>query len=430
MKIQSNLVGEGNRKGAGLAAAMLLSLLCSCIPFTYDPAAFDAEHEKCIYFSMNIEPVPAVSDVTLEIPLPRDHFINVKSAVTYASFAAPAGYTSQILVDACGNGRLSINMTGQFSGRLHTAQYSISEKMALPEFMIAETAFPDSFPAALDPCLEEGDYIPVNDPVVREIARRCRRNSLTGTIFAVADFFDALYYDDDLLAQRISNHSTQSVLLAGEKDLYRTALEVVADNAGACYEKARLGAAVLRACGIPTRIVHNDGHGWNEVYIPGQGWIPIDFSHPERDKIRVFPYEPWIVDNYVNVIAVGERHEPLYSFNWDKEVLVSDFIFHVPVTANRWDVAAIYAGEPTFFQDMKVIAVSSETNESGVTPFFLYAVDNQAVLYREGAFYYFSVNGAPRVEIQFGVAMQVLVDGIGTDIRFSNPVAGYILIER
>jgi hypothetical protein len=66
--------------------------------------------------------------------------------------------------------------------------------------------------------------------------------------------------------------------------LQQTALETLRDKKGVCDEFANLGAAILRAKGIPTRLaigITFDGrawgnHAWIEVYQPNIGWIPSD----------------------------------------------------------------------------------------------------------------------------------------------------------
>jgi hypothetical protein len=66
--------------------------------------------------------------------------------------------------------------------------------------------------------------------------------------------------------------------------LQQSALETLNDRKGVCDEFSNLGAAILRAKGIPTRLaigITFDGrdwgnHAWIEVYHPEIGWIPSD----------------------------------------------------------------------------------------------------------------------------------------------------------
>lgn len=66
--------------------------------------------------------------------------------------------------------------------------------------------------------------------------------------------------------------------------LQQSALETLNDRKGVCDEFSNLGAAILRAKGIPTRLaigITFDGrdwgnHAWIEFYHPEIGWIPSD----------------------------------------------------------------------------------------------------------------------------------------------------------
>ncbi len=57
--------------------------------------------------------------------------------------------------------------------------------------------------------------------------------------------------------------------LSGDKDLWRSPLEVIADNA----------ASVLKS----------------------QGWIPLDYPSPQRQKVSSFPIQTWYQTNYSDV---------------------------------------------------------------------------------------------------------------------------------
>jgi len=73
-----------------------------------------------------------------------------------------------------------------------------------------------------------------------------------------------------------------------------SAVEILESMRGDCNEYATLYAALARAAGIPARIcaglVYQDGsffyHAWNEVYLPGRGWTPVDTAFGE------FPADP------------------------------------------------------------------------------------------------------------------------------------------
>ena len=55
-------------------------------------------------------------------------------------------------------------------------------------------------------------------------------------------------------------------------------------NTGICFDYASLAAAMLRSCGIPTKVetgyISPSGiyHAWNEVYVKDSGWIEVGFK--------------------------------------------------------------------------------------------------------------------------------------------------------
>ena len=55
--------------------------------------------------------------------------------------------------------------------------------------------------------------------------------------------------------------------------------ELYETKKGICYDYASMLAAMLRAVGIPAKLVmgyvapNNVYHAWNEVYIEGEGWV-------------------------------------------------------------------------------------------------------------------------------------------------------------
>jgi hypothetical protein len=73
-----------------------------------------------------------------------------------------------------------------------------------------------------------------------------------------------------------------------------SAVEILESMRGDCNEFSTLYAALARAAGVPARIcaglVHQDGsffyHAWNEVYLPEEGWTPVDTAFGQ------FPADP------------------------------------------------------------------------------------------------------------------------------------------
>jgi hypothetical protein len=78
-----------------------------------------------------------------------------------------------------------------------------------------------------------------------------------------------------------------------------SAADVLRERRGECQGHAYLFAALARAGGLPTRVVNGIVyvpeyrgflyHTWNEVWIAGEGWRPVDatFSQPRADATHV-----------------------------------------------------------------------------------------------------------------------------------------------
>jgi transglutaminase-like putative cysteine protease len=91
-------------------------------------------------------------------------------------------------------------------------------------------------------------------------------------------------------------------------NVYSDVDDVLELRAGVCQDFAHLFIAVARAMGVPARYVSGyiydprqkkdagASHAWGEAWVPGQGWIGYDATHPVR-----------VTENHVR-LAVGRDY--------------------------------------------------------------------------------------------------------------------------
>lgn len=390
---------------------IIILTFMSCTPFEYD--AIEDEHESVFLFTLE-NGGNCDDEIIFSFALPRDYYIDVKWAITYVSFDADIT-SSDLKTDSQGNTYLEVEVDGSTLKYLDHAFFAKTVEGAIPSFTFEDQDFPSSFDKSLEIYIKEGEFIPSNNQSIKEIANRVKTKNMIETLHNVITFFDDLEYDYHFFDQAETAGERGYFYLSGEKELYRTALEVLDDNAGGCYEKARLGAAILRACNIPTRIIRSSGHAWNEVYLPKDGWIPLDFSSPERTKIHSFPIEPWKPGNYDNVISIGGRDEPHFLRDWDRELFIRlNFYRHKPYDLSYFE------DQERFFNNLEYIIVNplEENNES--EDFLKFFSENiNALIYQQGNDYILDMGGSGILTIDFANPMIINVDGNGVPFDFT-----------
>jgi hypothetical protein len=260
----------------------------------------------------------AAGVVTFSAALPRDWYLKVRWAYTYISIDT-APISESIVSDSLGNARFDFTTEAGDFTRLDQLYFAETVEGVIPVFEFHDQPFPASFDSEMALYLESTQDIPADNPRIVSIASGLRTDSMVGTAFRIVDFFDAFEYDYHLLDFAPESGAFEGPY-HGEESIYRDALRVLDDHAGVCFEKAKLGAAIFRACGIPARIIHNCGHAWNEIYLPSDGWIPLDLSDPERQNAFSMPIQPWITPNFINTTAVGGAGAPPHLLDWDREL--------------------------------------------------------------------------------------------------------------
>jgi hypothetical protein len=101
-------------------------------------------------------------------------------------------------------------------------------------------------------------------------------------------------------------------------------LDMFIDNFGDAYDFSVLYCAIMRSLGIPCvtdsgiligKNMETRSHWWNEIYINGLGWIPVDVSLGAG-----LEYEKWLDDSEDKMFYFGnmDNHHICFSRGWTK----------------------------------------------------------------------------------------------------------------
>lgn len=167
-----------------------------------------------------------------------------------------------------------------------------------------EIPFPYSFSneelKKLKPYLEPSELINSDHYLIRELSQELLLNE--------TDYYSAVMS----IARFVKEIVEYTPLPETEEEIQRASWTLI-NKIGVCDEITILFAALLRASGIPVRIVSGtaytnnalfdknwENHAWAEVYFPNFGWVPFDITYGEF--------------GYTNPLRV------IYDINYDAEI--------------------------------------------------------------------------------------------------------------
>jgi hypothetical protein len=414
-----------------LTAIFMPLLALSCTPFTYQTIPRETVTGKCMSFERTDgegEPI------TFTFALPRDGYLDVKWTFSYFSFDSPA-LSEAIIADSEGNAIFEAVVDGGALTRIDHGFFDETAEGVIPRFDIHDQSFPSEYDPEMEPYLRSTEDIPAGDPRIREIASRMKTGNMIETMYRIIAFFDGIEYDYNFFDMQRASGAVEGIYL-GEKSLWRDPFEVLDDRAGVCTEKAPLAAAIFRACSIPARVVYSAAHAWNEVYLPRDGWVPVDFSEPDRQKNSSFPIEPWEVSNYASVTAFGGSGLPICRLlrDWDKEM--RGYLRYYPSIFELKEGASItecFDERNAFFSNMKYIVVhplGSADIASGEGHYIdFFDAGTRCLLYRQNGDCVLKMADGSASTIDFSGAMTIPVAGIPMRFQFSE-YGGFIVIKR
>src|SRR3989338_6185039 len=106
-------------------------------------------------------------------------------------------------------------------------------------------------------------------------------------------------------------------------DVVQKSSWVLQSRQGVCDELTNLFISMTRSLGIPARFVYGVAytntnydwgpHGWAEVYLPGEGWIPFDVTYGQMG---------WVDPSHIKLKHNPDSGDPTIRYSW-KSVDVS-----------------------------------------------------------------------------------------------------------
>jgi hypothetical protein len=141
-------------------------------------------------------------------------------------------------------------------------------------FVFGET---HSFTGELQKYLQAEELIQSDAPEIKELSMKLTEGS--------KDFWEAACRLSSWVVENIEGSVTGG-----------SALETLHRREGACGSQSMLLAALCRASGIPARVVWGcvytpayggsfGHHGWNEIFVGEEGWVPLDATLHESDYL-------------------------------------------------------------------------------------------------------------------------------------------------
>jgi hypothetical protein len=222
-----------------------------------------------------------------------------------------------------------LNMTGAFPGvQILQATYSQGE---ISHNQVPESSqsypFPRDLPREVQTYLKSGTLIPSDDPDVVKLAKSMVRTSSKGDMLKTAEdilyskYFATMPFDTEA-QKKTFNHEMECI--NPRLWNYSTPQGVMQDKRGISYSKNRLACALLRASGVPSRIIAGNGENyWGEAYINGLGWLPFDLTMPvytiddNHGRRLQFPYR--LNDRNLAVVSISSSDDTTKQLVWSSD---------------------------------------------------------------------------------------------------------------
>jgi streptogramin lyase len=305
--------------------------------------------------------------VTLQLGLSRGYYVPI--TWSWVGFYTDAEYNMLEPQVSLESGLLNnqwLNMTGAFPGvQIIQSTYSQGDISRNPVIERDKPyLFPKNIPAEVKLYLKPGILIPSDDPDVIKLSKSLVKPSSKNDMLKTAEdilfspYFAAMPFDFDAYNKTFNKEMECSNPRLWN---YSTPQGVIQDRRGISYSKNRLACALLRAAGVPARLVAGNGENyWGEVYISGLSWIPFDLTMPvytinEKSNRRLqFPYR--LNEKNMAVVSVSSSDDTTRQLVWSKDTRAK--------LIRKDSVETKEVLEPHKVRDAKFILVYPSPNDS------------------------------------------------------------------
>jgi hypothetical protein len=259
------------------------------------------------WVARNVEPVfsDGASRVTT-LALPGDAGRFGAGTGTFDVEALPAGLGSPVIapgrpIAVSGGGELIVDAGGKVWLNLVNFQDSPRYSVTAELSSVAPSPAPDGAGLDAPPAGEQWEQLPQLPESVLAVANSLRRSDAASTARAIEDHLvEVTRYDLDAPVPDAGQDVTEEFLLGSQR--------------GFCEHYASASAVLLRANGIPARVVvgysrntsdatgrirASDAHAWTEYWVPGAGWATLDPT--ARSQLA----EPSLVDRWPVIAGVA-----------------------------------------------------------------------------------------------------------------------------